>query len=112
MLDSDSDFGILRALHNFSEEKKRRKKVTRGTRFYTSMSLRVVLSLSTLYFKTVDWSLTKRIKRWERNGVLGCAGVCRGGGGGGGGEEIRAPLKTPSWEAMTQAARKKKSEYL
>ena len=34
------------------------------------------------------------------------------GGGGGGGEEIRAPLKTPSWEAMTQAARKKKSEYL
>ena len=35
-----------------------------------------------------------------------------GGGGGGGGEEIRAPLKTPSWEAMTQAARKKKSEYL
>ena len=35
-----------------------------------------------------------------------------GGGGGGGGVEIRAPLKTPSWEAMTQAARKKKSEYL
>ena len=36
-----------------------------------------------------------------------------GGGGGGGGEEIRAPLKTPSWEAMTtQAARKEKSEYL
>ena len=57
------------------------------------MSLRVVLSLSTLYFKTVDWSLTKRIKRWERNGVLGCAGVCRGGGGEGGGEEIRAPPK-------------------
>ena len=112
MLDSDSDFRILRALHNFSEGKKRRKKVTRGSRFYTSMSLRVVLSLSTLYFKTLDWSLTKRIKRWERNGVLGCAGVCRGGGGGGGGEEIRAPLKTPSWEAMTQAARKKKSEYL
>ena len=39
-------------------------------------------------------------------------GFVVGGGGGGGGEEIRAPLKTPSWEAMTQAARKKKSEYL
>ena len=26
-------------------------------------------------------------------------------------DEIRAPLKTPAWEAMTQAARKKKSEY-
>ena len=109
MLDSDSDFRILRALHNLSEGKKRRKKLTRVSRFYTSMSLRVVLSLSTLYFKTVDWSLTTRIKRWERNGVLGWAGVCRGGGGG---EEKRAPLKTPSWEAMTQAARKKKSEYL
>ena len=31
---------------------------------------------------------------------------------GGGGKEKRAPLKPPSWEAMTQAARKKKSEYL
>ena len=92
MLDSDSDFRILRALHNFSEGKKRRKKVTRGSRFYTSMSLRVVLSLSTLYFKTVDWSLTKRIKRWERNGVLGCAGVCRGGGGGeGAGKKYELP---------------------
>ena len=26
-------------------------------------------------------------------------------------EEIRAPLKTPAWESMTQKARKKKSEY-
>ena len=34
------------------------------------------------------------------------------GGGGGEGEEIRAPLKTPAWEAMTQTARKKNSEYL
>ena len=27
------------------------------------------------------------------------------------GGEIRAPLKTPAWEAVTQTARKKKSEY-
>ena len=36
----------------------------------------VVFSLSTLYFKTVDWSLTTPIKHWERNVVLGWAGVC------------------------------------
>ena len=35
-----------------------------------------------------------------------------GGGGVGVGEEIRAPLKTPAREAMTQTSRKKKSEYL
>ena len=76
MLDSDSDFRILRALHNFSEGKKRRKKVTLGSHFYTSTSLWVVLCLSTLYVKTVDWSLTTRIKHWERNVVLGWAGDC------------------------------------
>ena len=93
MLDSDSDFRILRALHNFSEGKKRRKKVTRGSRFYTSMSLRVVLSLSTLYFKTVDWSLSTQIKHWERNGVLGWGGVCGWGGGGGSGNKYELPKK-------------------
>ena len=30
---------------------------------------RVVFSPSTLYFKTVVWSLTTRIKQWERNVV-------------------------------------------
>ena len=34
-----------------------------------------MFSLSTLYFKTVDWSLTTQIKQWERNVVFG-AGVC------------------------------------
>ena len=62
---TQSDFRILRALHNLSEGKKRRKKVTlgsrSGSRFYTITSLQVVFSLSTLYFKTVDWSLTMRI---------------------------------------------------
>ena len=84
MLDSDSDFRILRALHNFSEGKKRRKKVTRGSRFYTSMSLRVVLSLSTLYFKTVDWSLSTQIKHWfEEEFVVG--------GGEGAGKKYELP---------------------
>ena len=35
-----------------------------------------MFSLSTLYFTTVDWSLTTQIKQWERNVVLGWAGVC------------------------------------
>ena len=60
---TQSDFRILRALHNLSEGKKRRKKVTlgssSGSRFYTS--LWVVFSLSTLYLKTVDWLPTTRI---------------------------------------------------
>ena len=29
-----------------------------------------MLSLSTLYFKTIDWSLTRRTTQWERNVVL------------------------------------------
>ena len=33
-------------------------------------------SLSTLYLKTVDWLLTTRMQQWERNVVLGWAGVC------------------------------------
>ena len=61
---------------NLSEGKKRRKKVTLGSRVYTIPSLWVVFSLSTLYLKTVDWSLTTRIKQRERNVVLGWAGVC------------------------------------
>ena len=60
-----SDFRILRVLHNLCEGKKRRKKVTlgsgSGSRFYTITSLSVVFNLSTLYLKTVDWSLTSRI---------------------------------------------------
>ena len=75
----ESDFRIVRVLHNFSKGKKRKKKVTLGSYFYTTTSLRVVFSLSTLFFKTVDWSLTKRTKQWERNVVLGGAGVCEKG---------------------------------
>ena len=44
--------------------------------FYTTTSLWVVFSLSTLYFKTADWSLTTGIKQWQRNVVLGWVGVC------------------------------------
>ena len=72
----ESDFRIVRVLHNFSKGKKRRKKVTLGSYFYTTTSLWVVFSLSTLFLKTVDWSLTKRTKQWERNVVLRGAGVC------------------------------------
>ena len=75
-----SDFRILCALHNLSERKKRRKKVTlgsrSGSRFFTITSLWVMFSLSTLYLKTVDWSLTTRMQQWERNVVLCWAGVC------------------------------------
>ena len=39
----------------------------------------VLFSLSTLYFKTVDWSLTTQIKQCERNVVFGWAGVCEEG---------------------------------
>ena len=35
-----------------------------------------MFSVLTLYFKTVDWSLTTRIKQRERNVVLSWAGVC------------------------------------
>ena len=85
------DFRILCALHNLSEGKKRRKKVTLGSWFYAAMSLWVVFSLSTLYFKTVDWSLTARIKQRERNVVLSWAGIC-----GEGWKLIWAPLKVPA----------------
>ena len=32
--------------------------------------------LTCLACQTVDWSLTIRIKQWERNVVLGWAGIC------------------------------------
>ena len=35
-----------------------------------------MFSLSTLYLKTVDWSLTTRMQQWEGNVVLCWAGVC------------------------------------
>ena len=44
-----------------------------------------------LYFETVDWSLTTQIRQWEKNVVLGRAGVC------GEGRNTSSP-KTPSWE--------------
>ena len=73
-----SNFRILRALHNFSEGKKRRKKVTRGSRFYAITSLWVVFSLTTLYFKAVAWLVTYHAnKTMERTVVFGSwAGVC------------------------------------
>ena len=60
---TQSDFRILRALHNFSEGKKKRKKVTRGSRFYTITSLWVVFSLTTPYFKTVAWLVTYHVNK-------------------------------------------------
>ena len=60
-----SDFRILRALHNLCERKKRRKKVTLGSRFYTTTSLGVMFS-NTL-FQTVYWLLTMGIKQGVRN---------------------------------------------
>ena len=54
-------------------------------------------SLSTLFFATVDWSLTTRIKQWGRNVVFGGAGfVAR--------DEIQAPLKMLAWEAKASEA--------
>ena len=40
----------------------------------------VLFSLSTLYFTTVDWSLTTQMKQWERDVIFGWAGVCGEGG--------------------------------
>ena len=53
-----------------------------------------MFSLSTLYFKTVDWSLARQIKQWERNVVLSWPAFV-------GRDEIQALLKTPAWEAST-----------
>ena len=54
-----------------------REKVTPGSRFYTTKSLWVVVSLSTIYFKTVAWSLTRQTNNHlERNVVFNWAGVC------------------------------------
>ena len=54
-----------------AKEKKRRRTVTLGLRYVF-----VLFSLSTLYFTTVDWSLTKQMKQWETNVVFRWAGVC------------------------------------
>ena len=47
-----------------------------GWCFYTITSSWVAFSMLTRYCKTVDWSLTTRIKQWETNVVLSWAGVC------------------------------------
>ena len=47
-----------------------------GWCFYTITSSWVAFSVLTLYFKTVDWSLTTWIKQRKRNVVLSWAGVC------------------------------------
>ena len=47
-----------------------------GWCFYTITSSWVAFSVLTLYFKTVDWSLTTQIKQRETNVVLSWAGVC------------------------------------
>ena len=96
MLDSERQkYDLLSQILEFSVHcktlaKERRKTVTlgsrSGSRFYTITRLWVVFSLSTLYFKTVDWSLTTA--RWES--VCEQALVGR--------EEMRTPLKTPQWE--------------
>ena len=55
-----------------------------------------MISLSTLYFKTIDCSLTTRIKNGkEMLFSVEQAFVGR--------EEIRALLKTPAWEARSCA---------
>ena len=90
-----SDFRILHALHNLREGKKRRKKVTLGSRFYTTTSLRVVFSLSTPYFKL----LIGHLPREQNNGKGMLFSVEQGFVGR---DEIRAPLKTPAWEATVQ----------
>ena len=56
----------------------------------------VEFSLSTLYFKTVDSSLTRRIKQWERNDITRLSKRLWEGER----DEIRAPPKTPAWEAI------------
>ena len=58
------------------KERKKREKVTLASRFYTTTSLWVLFSLWTLFFTAVDWSRTMQIKQWERNVVLGWAGIC------------------------------------
>ena len=51
-----------------------------------------MFSLSTLYFTTVDWSLTMQIKQWK--GMLFLVEQAFVGR-----DEMRAPLKMPAWEA-------------
>ena len=51
-----------------------------------------MFSLSTLYFKTADWSLTMQIKQWK--GMLFSVEQAFVGR-----DEIQAPLKMPAWEA-------------
>ena len=66
-----------------------------------------MFSLSTLYFNSLTYHANKTLRMLfsvEQEFVVG-------GGGKGGWEEIRVPLKMPAWEAMTQTAQKKKSEY-
>ena len=60
---TQSDFRILRVLHNLSKRKKRKIKVTLGSRFYIITSLWVVFSLSTLYFKTAAWLFTYHVNK-------------------------------------------------
>ena len=90
-----SNFRILCDFITIAKGKKRRKKVTLGSHFYMTTRLRVMFSLSTLYFTTFDSSLTMQIKQQERNinVVLGWAGIC------GDWNEIQAPLNRPAWKA-------------
>ena len=74
---SQSDFRILRALHNLSEGKKRRKKVTLGSRFTLSRAYESCLACQHFISKLLHhWSLTTWIKQSKRTVVLGWAGVC------------------------------------
>ena len=71
-----SDFRTLHALHNLSKGKTRSKMGNSRVTFLHFTSSWVMFSLSTLYFKTVDWSLTTQIKQRESNVVLVWAGIC------------------------------------
>ena len=62
--------------------------MTQGSRFS------LVFNLSTLYFTTVDWSLTtQKKKQWKRMLFLVEQAFV-------GRDEKQTPLKTPLWEAI------------
>ena len=59
-----------------AKESKEGKRWLQGHVFTLPRAYELVFSLSRLYFKTADWSLTTWIKQWKRSVVLGWAGVC------------------------------------
>ena len=93
---TQSDFRILRALHNLSEGKKRRKTVTLGSRFYKPRAYESCLACQHFISKLLIGHLPGKYNNGK--GMLSSVEQAFVGR-----EEIRAPLKTPACEAICTA---------